>query len=220
MKLYLDRKIESIPIFRDLLILLKDFYQDEDIKKNILSIEDIPALYKLYDPVRDFIEFYATGTKRPMTADRINYIVNALYKAKGAPQIFDIMEELLEISVEWTYNFPEIEVLRLSELRLSDIPTFLDKLENALTYLLYFTKLKLELRKLTLVLDGHILEYVMGAFENYDIHNIISRSWRYSDEEMDKIDDDGMHYKEIINMDTGEPFRIKIKYNNFIDELN
>lgn len=208
MKLYLDKKIESIPIFRDLLILLRDFYQDKVVKDNLLKIEDIPALNKLYDPVRDFIEFYVKGSKLYMSPDRITFIVNALYKAKGAPQIFDIMEEFLEIKVEWTYEFPVISVLRLSELRLSDIPTFLDKLENALTYLIYFTDLTLELRKITLVLDGHILEYVMGAYENYNIHNIIARNWASESESI------------IPSEEYTSEFRIQIKYNDFIDEFN
>jgi len=166
MKLYLNQKIESIPIFDQLVTLLNNV---KDNKKLIGQIRDVEDLYKvnhINDPVVEFIEFYNGSSResdKKYNKDQIEYIKNALYAAKGAVKVLEVYEEVFEVKLtNVTYNFPKLDVVRFDTLYSTNTELFCTKLENMLYYLIYFTEINIYINHITTLLNGTLTTYNSG----------------------------------------------------------
>lgn len=169
MKLYLDRSLEDIPLFKNLIILLRGILSNKQYQSEYLTPEDIYKISHLYDPVRDFFEYYI-GI---VTADsddkdyknllypegRLQYMINAMYASKGAIKVFETLEELTEIPITYKYNFPVIELMQFKDITIDNVDIFVNKLTNMLYYLLYYTDIIIKIIDLTLKINAKLAEY-------------------------------------------------------------
>lgn len=173
MKLYLDRNVESIPIFKQLITILQGI-DSSDLRSKLHNISEIQSVRQLHDPVVDFIDFYVQNSKLQdqFPQGRIQYIVNALYAAKGAPKVFEIFYECLGIKISYIYNFPELEVVQFNNVKASDALLFLDKFNSMIYYLLYYTKLNLYIKNLMLNLQGEIVQYISATVFGYCLYAV------------------------------------------------
>lgn len=181
MKLYLNKKIESIPIFKSLIILLSNIESDERLKGNFKSIDDIYNVIHMTDPVRDFINYYLLSSNTEMSQGQIDYIINALYAAKGAPRVMEIFKECFDINVNYKYDFPVLEVLEFYILKVSDVELFLQKFKNMLYHLLYYTELNMYIKRLILSLQGELVQYNAGMVLGYATYKVESYSVELQD---------------------------------------
>lgn len=172
MKIYLNKKIESIPIFKKLLILMEGVSTHQDLISDFKDIDDISEVKHLYDPVRDFLEFYISSSNISMDQGRQDYIVNALYAAKGAPKVFEIFDEVFQVQIKYEYDFPVIKIIEFINLKISDVILFINKFINMLYYLLYYTEITIHIKNLLLSLQGQLIQYNSGLILGYDSYDI------------------------------------------------
>lgn len=169
MKLYLNKKLEEIPVYRDLLILINEMYKSGKLDSSDMS--KIESRH-LYDPVRDFIDFFSKSSNLNLDEGRIDYIVNSFYSSKGSPKIFDMFDELFDVRVKYNYRFPVIEIMEFGKLKLSDVILFINKFINMIYYLIYYTEININIKKLVLSLQGNLIQYNSGKVIGYDIYKI------------------------------------------------
>lgn len=172
MELYLNSKIESIPVFKELLTLLKGVLSNKDIASQLKDLSDIESVQHLYDPVRDFLDFYILTANLDMDEYRKDYIVNALYAAKGAPKIFEVFEECFDTKIVYIYEFPILTIIEFVNLKINDVIAFINKFINMLYYLLYFTDITIHIKNLILSLQGQLVQYNAALALGYDYYKI------------------------------------------------
>lgn len=174
MNLYIDQRIRALPAIRTLEIFFEGY---KSSKVNILpleensgysNLEEISEVNPWLDFVREFIEFYIETLPSDFTEKDIlgskavtSYIVNRLYAAKGYPEIFEVMNELLstsysEFHVEAEFEGAFLSKIYFTEFRTLELDNIITKLINALYYLILIDDIKILIDKLTLdiVLSG------------------------------------------------------------------
>lgn len=178
MKFYLNKKLEEIPIYRDLLILVNDL--QESGKLDLVDVENIDSRH-LYDPVRDFMEFFSESSNIKFDETRMDYIVNAFYSSKGSPKIFDMFDELFDVRVRYNYKFPVIEIMEFGKLKLSDVILFINKFVNMIYYLIYYTEININIKNLILSLQGNLVQYNSGIALGYSKYKITDVTYGITD---------------------------------------
>lgn len=159
MEIILNRKLESIPIFRQMLTLLRGYLNGNAAGREELKREvDIHGVRHLYDPVVDYVNYHSDSANLNLTEGHRQYIVNSLYAAKGSPRVLEIYGELFESSVEYKYNFPRLQFVNFSYMKSNDITLFLRKLGDMLYYLMYYDELVLEITNLLLPIEGELID--------------------------------------------------------------
>lgn len=169
MKLYLNKKLEEIPVYRDLLIVLNGMYESKKLDSS--DVSKIESRH-LYDPVRDFMEFFSDSADLKLDDARMDYIVNSFYASKGSPKIFDMFDELFDVRVRYNYKFPVIEIMEFGRLKLSDVILFINKFINMIYYLIYYTEININIKNLILSLQGKLVQYNSGKVIGYDTYKI------------------------------------------------
>lgn len=154
MKLYLNDKERSMEFLNLLEVMLSESLTDS--KLNLDTTELIKNTNGVIDPVEDFLDYFVEDSLQQDTIDEVrkNWIKNALYAAKGAPQVFEIFQDAFGIKIDYTYNFPVIEVLNFKVLQVSDVILFVKKFKEILYNLLYYTELNLQIKDLILNIIG------------------------------------------------------------------
>lgn len=155
MKLYLNKKLESIYVLKVIDDLLKSLNEDE-LSDYLVGTGSLDTIKKIIDPVQDFIDYYEVDNNIVIPAERKQYIKNSLYSAKGAPEVFKVFEQLFEVKIEYEYRFPVIEILNIKTLRLTDAILFVNKFKTLIYHLLYYTELNLYIRNFILNLRGEL----------------------------------------------------------------
>jgi len=154
MQLYLNNKIESIPVFKTLIDLLRESDSIKDkLGDQYHELSEIYEVAHLSDPVRDYVE-YQLMIEGPVDKGRSDYIVNALYAAKGSPLVFEVIKETLSQNIYYRYTFPVLNVVRLEELHTEDLITSVRKMKDMLYYLLYYIKASIYINNVILQLKG------------------------------------------------------------------
>ena len=169
MNLYIDKDVKEIPVIRNLLRLLDGVLNDPEIAPSIVSVDDIDKVEHLWDPVDEFINFYKNSSGIEISEDRQVYIKSSLYAAKGSIKVFDILSEVLELKLNYEYNFPVIKLVNFNDIRLQDLETFLEKLTSMLYYLIYYTEVKIEITNMILNVRSTILDYKSAYTKNFQI---------------------------------------------------
>lgn len=172
MDLYLNKKLQSIPIFRIMLTLLEKFNMTDLMKSNLIEIDDADLTRHIWDPVQDFLDYYIQSSNIPMDEGRKQYIINSLYAAKGSKLVFDIFEEVFDVRLDYDYPFPKIELLEFDPLKINNVEIFVNKLSTMLYYLIYYSELTIHIKNLTLSLQGELVQYTGGLVLGYQYHNI------------------------------------------------
>lgn len=170
MEIYLNKKLESIPVYQTLVKLLESL---DSSSLQQLSIDDIESTRHLYDPVLDFIEFYIkTAVDNTIDEERKIYIVNALYAAKGAPKIFEMIRELLKIELSYEYKFPIIKLVNFESIVINNVSKYVEKFTNMIYYLLYYTKITIHIKHLILSLQGNLITYRSVKSIGFNTYNL------------------------------------------------
>jgi len=167
--MYLDRSLEDIPLFKNLMILLNGILSNPDYQKNYLTVDDIYKVTHLYDPVRDFIDYYEQSRGKLYSEGHKQFIVNALYACKGTIKVFEMIQDAFEIKVDYKYNFPVIDLIQFESISITNIETFKVKLSNMLYYLLYYTDITMRIINLIFNVNDTLVEYKYKYNENYQI---------------------------------------------------
>lgn len=155
MILHLSEKLDSIYLLSSINEIIKESQGLTSTK----IIENLASVRAVRDPVENFLIFYSEDSGFQLDSIRRNYIKNALYSAKGAPEIFSILGECLEISIEYSYEYPIIEILRFNVLNLSNPEIFISKFKDLIYSLLYYTELNLLVNSLILRIIGNLIGY-------------------------------------------------------------
>lgn len=178
MKLYLNDKLLSIQVINDLNTLLTDYIKrdlypnDPDKQAAVKPIENIDQLKDIspvIDYVKEFLEYFFEESGTQVDKVTIGYINNLLYAAKGAPEIFRVMNDHLGLNISYDYEFPVIKVLDIEELRVSDINLFVKKLKLAIYHLLFYTKLLIIIQNLIIRITGELTDYSTYWVKPYKI---------------------------------------------------
>lgn len=169
MKLYLNKSVTEVPVIAQLMELMTGLFESEFFKQ-FLDKDDLWTIRKMYDPVRDLIDFIDSSGNLGLEEDVKVYIVNSLYSSKGAPKIFETLKELLGTNIDYKYKFPELELVRFENIKLDNVEVFLDKFVISLTYLLYFAKVKVEIENLELSVRDSLVSFLSNKSIGYSIH--------------------------------------------------
>lgn len=150
MKLYLNDKERTIPFLRLLELMLKGAIESGEV--NLSTLESIAQADKYVDPVRDFLDYYIedSGQQDKFDEGRIQWIRNALYAAKGAPQVLEILKESLGIGITYEYSIPVLNVLQFDRLELQDVVLFYKRFSLLLYYLIYYSSFNMMIRELVI----------------------------------------------------------------------
>jgi len=168
MNIYLDKDLEDIGVFRDLLTLIKGIVDDPTMDQ-VGKIDKIYSIYHLWDPVIDYLDFYVQDGGLDWDRARIEYMQNALYAAKGSTYVLDVMGELMETTIDYIYEFPVLEVTFDTYIT-SNLEESMKRFKTALYYLLYYTKLSVYITNLILSIRDSLVEYVMDINTPYRVH--------------------------------------------------
>jgi hypothetical protein len=167
MNLYLNEKLLSIQSIDDLHTLLTDYVGRIGLTYPILTIEDHATVRPIIDHVREFVEFYLEYSGRKVDKGIVNYATNRLYEVKGSPEIFNVMAETMELSVDFSYIFPNLEILNIDSIIISDPNLFKRKLELAIYQLLFYDQFNLVIENLTILIQGVIYKYSSYLIRSY-----------------------------------------------------
>lgn len=167
MKLYLNKKLESIFVLKEVDTLLRDLLDNPEYNSILTNIDSIETVQHIIDPVQDFIDYYEKDSNVKLGEERKQYIKNALYSAKGAPEVFKVFELCFEVHIDYTYNFPVVEVVDIYVLKISDVILFTNKFKTLIYHLLYYTELYLYIKNLILNLTGDLVNNSSVAVKGY-----------------------------------------------------
>jgi hypothetical protein len=143
----------------------KDEDKEIDIGEGLLIEKVTKKKSKIYDA-------------EPISPERQQYIKNALYAVKGAPEVFNAIERCFELKIEWKYNFPIIEIFNIETIVLSNVPLFDNKIRYLLYHLLYYTQLNLYIKNLILALRGEVINNHMVMKKAF---TVVDTYWREDD---------------------------------------
>lgn len=169
MHLYYHNKVGGIPIFGNIRTLLESAYDSGLV--DMKTAADLLAVKALEDPVRDFVDFYFQEQGVPVCDTDKSYIINRLYGAKGGLEVFNVMKELFSIpegtgrspidfSITCEYDFPNMNLLNFSELKVADFNRFVNKLFDMTYVLLFYDKIKVTIEHLILRVIGELNIYI------------------------------------------------------------
>lgn len=193
MKLYIDPRIREINSIKTLEVFFEG-YKNSNIeilpleeKFGYQKIEDINKVNSWKDFVRDFVEYYMStlsdslnikdGVQHKDIANQkavTDYITCRLYAAKGYPEIFEVMKELLKIgglefSIEAEFNGIFLTNIHSLKFNTLDLDTIITYLLNALFYLILIGEVAILIDQLTMdiLLEGHkvVVSSIIGYNE-------------------------------------------------------
>lgn len=167
MNLYIDPRIRDINSIKTLEIFFEGCKNSPiEIKpleetSGYKTIEDIKSTNSWKDYVRDFVEFYMStlpdtlnesgGVQHKTIANKkavTDYITCRLYAAKGYPEIFEVMKELLKVgNIDFSIEaeFEGVFLTAIHSLRFDtlDFDTIITYLLNALFYLILMSEISI-----------------------------------------------------------------------------
>lgn len=168
MKLYLNERLESFYVLRLVDLLLTEVMKDPDLVK----VSDIYKVQRIQDPVYEFLDYYSQSSSIYLSEERKQYIKNALYAAKGAPQVIEVFGQLLDLEVEYEYNFPVLDVMNFKVLQISDVIMFTKKFKELLYHILYYTRVNVYIKDLILLIRGDLTDYSTYLHKGFYLVNL------------------------------------------------
>lgn len=164
MKLYLNDKERSLTFLKLLEVMLNGALDSTNLNLDTESL--IYNTNGISDPVEDFLTYYVEDSKSNFDKPTLEWIKNALYAAKGAPSVLDVLQDALGTKIEYEYEFPVLNIIKFENLSLSNLILFMTKFQSLLYYLMFFTELSIAIEHLTLKLIGDLTQnnqlYIKG----------------------------------------------------------
>lgn len=186
MNFYVNDKSSKFKIVETVKTLIKDF-NDLD---TTYSVDYLKSIRHTIDYVREFIDYYFDEVGLDVSDESKDYIVNRIYAVKGGPEVLDVMSELLSVNldsnnrlnfhIECRYDFPDLELLHFDTVKVTNINTFLNKLEMALFVTLFYRELNITIEHLIQVITGDLIEYTQVFTQPYveiDVNNNQPLPW-------------------------------------------
>jgi hypothetical protein len=173
MKLYLNDKLESVYLIKEIETLLNGLVDNSDYNKLLKTISDIESVDHIIDPVQYFLNYYQIDSGITFSDGRLQYIKNALYSVKGSEEVINTLNLLLGIGITYTYNYPELDISDISTMKISNPIEFIKKLKDMLECLMYYNIIKIILKHLLLKITGDFNDSIGYAFTGfYEINNL------------------------------------------------
>lgn len=156
MKLFIDPRIRDINSVKTLEMFFEGYLDILPLEETsgYQKIDDIKDINSWRDFVRDFVEYFVStlsdslniqdGCQHKEIVNQkavTDYITCRLYAAKGYPEIFEVMKELLsiggiEFNIEADFEGVFLTNLHFTEFHTQDLDTIITYLLNALFYLI------------------------------------------------------------------------------------
>ena len=195
MNLYIDPRIASITSIDSLQV----FFEEIEAIEGYKMIKDIEEVRNVYDPVRDFVSYYSSTLPKQIENPNfdstqeesnsnprylniqldeatITYITQRLYAAKGYPEIFNIMKELLSneysrFDIEASFQGSFLSTIHITEIKTLQIDNIMTKLLTALFYLIL-------LEEVQILIDHLIMDILLESNKitsiNSQAYNIVN----------------------------------------------
>jgi hypothetical protein len=180
MQLHLNKDLRSVFVLEEFDTMLKGMINDPKFNSIIKNIDSIDLVRTTIDPVQVFIDYWMQDvvSNPPLSPERQQYIKNALYAVKGAPEVFNTFSRCFEIQSEWEYKFPIISMWNIETIIRSNVTIFIEKLKYLLYHLLYYNELNLYIKNLIYHLIGDLTNNHAIAIKGF---KVIKTEWSEND---------------------------------------
>jgi hypothetical protein len=159
MKLFLNEKLETIFVLKELDTMISDMINDPRYNSLIKDIDSIDLVRATIDPVQVFLDYWVVEVNTEISEERQQYIKNALYAVKGSPEVFNVFNRCFELSLMWEYEYPVIKVFSIESIELSSVSIFESKIKYLFYHLLYYIEINIYIRNLIYKLIGELINY-------------------------------------------------------------
>lgn len=174
MNFYTNDKSSKFEIVKTVRKLLSKFSELD----TTYDVDYLKSIRHTVDYVREFIDYYFDEVGLDVSNESKDYIVNRIYAVKGGPEVLDVMSELLSVklgdgsksinfNIQCEYDFPDLKLLQFDTVKVTNINTFLSKLEMALFVTLFYRELNITIKHLIQVITGDLIEYTQVFSQPY-----------------------------------------------------